>query len=65
MTFSQISAPKVWHAHLCIQFHTMVAKISQRSRKDPHIIWNQMLLIKKICNEVNSLLIEYMEFKSL
>ena len=26
MTFSQISAPKLWHAHPCIQFYTMVAK---------------------------------------
>ena len=29
-----------------IQFHTMVAKINQSSRRDPHIIWNQMLLRK-------------------
>ena len=46
LTSSQISAPEVWHAHSFIQFHTMVAKISQSSRKDRHIIWNQMLLIK-------------------
>ena len=47
LTFSQISAPKVWHAHPYVQFYTMVAKISQNNGKDPCIIWSQMLFIRK------------------
>ena len=44
-------------AHPNIQFHIMVAKISQSNRKDPSFIWKQMLSrkdsMKSICCGLN------------
>ena len=49
MTFSQISAPNVWHAHpMFEQFHTMVAK-KVRTLEKIHVFLGQMLFSAFMC----------------